>query len=82
VGFKVAEERVVARPGMPVLVNGAQVDTVRSGTITPTVGAAIGTTYLPLASTKAGTRFEIDIRGRRVPADVVRMPFVPARTKK
>jgi aminomethyltransferase len=82
VGFKVAEERVVARPGMPVLVNGAQVDTVRSGTMTPTVGAAIGTTYLPLASTKAGTRFEIDIRGRRVPADVVRMPFVPARTKK
>jgi aminomethyltransferase len=82
VGFRVAEERVVARPGMPVLVNGNQVDVVRSGTMTPTVNAAIGTTYLPAADAKAGTRFEIDIRGRRVPAQVVTMPFVQTRTKK
>lgn len=82
VGFRIGEERVVARPGMPVFVDGAQVDVVRSGTITPTVGAAIGTTFLPVEFTKTATRFEIDVRGRRVPAEVVKMPFIETRTKK
>ena len=82
IGFRIGEERVVARPGMPVFVNGAQVDVVRSGTVTPTVGAAIGTTFLPADFTKTGTRFEVDVRGRRVPAEVVKMPFVENRTKK
>jgi aminomethyltransferase len=82
VGFRVTEERAVARPGMPVWVNGMHVDAVRSGTVTPTVGAAIGTTYLPAERAKTGTTFEIDVRGRRVPAQVVKMPFVETRTKK
>jgi aminomethyltransferase len=58
------------------------VDIVRSGTVTPTVGSAIGTTYLPKDQAKAGTKFEIDVRGKRVPAEVVKLPFVPHRTKK
>lgn len=81
VGFKIPEERVIARPGMPVLLNGAQVDFVRSGTVTPSVGAAIGTAYLPAEQAKSGTRFEIDVRGRRVAADVVKLPFIETRTK-
>jgi len=81
VGFRIAEERVVARPGMPVFTDGTQVDVVRSGTITPSVGSAIGTTYLPIDFAKRGTKFDIDVRGRRVPAEVVKMPFVEKRTK-
>ena len=83
VGFKIGEPKAVGRHGYPVLLDGKQVDVVRSGTVTPTVNAAIGTTYLPLAAAKAaGTRFEVAIRDRRVPADVVKMPFVPHRTKR
>jgi aminomethyltransferase len=82
IGFRIGEERVVARPGMPVFVDGAQVDVVRSGTITPTIGTAIGTTFLPVDATKPGTRFEIEVRGKKVPAEVVKMPFVETRTKK
>ena len=82
VGFRVQEERAVARHGYPVFVHGSEVDIVRSGTVTPTVGAAIGTTYLPLAEARVGTRFEIGIRGKRVAAEVVTMPFVPHRTKR
>ena len=59
-----------------------QVDIVRSGTLTPTVNAAIGTTYLPKERAQPGTKIEIDIRGKRVGAEVVKMPFVPHRTKK
>ena len=82
VGFKVTEPKTVARPGFAAFLDGTEVDTVRSGTVTPTVNAAIGTTYLPKESAKPGVKIEIDIRGKRVPAEVVKMPFVPHRTKK
>ncbi|MGH7529390.1 MAG: glycine cleavage system aminomethyltransferase GcvT [Gemmatimonadales bacterium] len=82
VGFKVLEPKAVARQGFPVFLDGRQVDVVRSGTITPTVNAAIGTTYVPVDRAKAGTALEIDIRGKRVAAETVKLPFVPHRTKK
>src|SRR5881397_527956 len=65
VGFKVLEPRVVARPGHAVYLDGRRLDIVRSGTVTPTVNGAIGTTYLPAEQARAGTRFEIDVRGKR-----------------
>jgi aminomethyltransferase len=82
IGFQVAELKVVARHGHAVYVDGRVVDLVRSGTVTPTVNRAIGTTYLPVAHARPGVRFEIDVRGRRVPAEVVKLPFVPHRTKR
>jgi aminomethyltransferase len=82
VGFKMAEARTVARHGYGVYLDGTRVDVVRSGTVTPTVNAAIGMTYLPVEQGRAGTRFEIDVRGRRAVADVVPLPFVPRRTRR
>ena len=82
VGFKLTEPKVVARHGYPVYSNSAQVDVVRSGTVTPTVNAAIGMTYLPIEDAKAGTRFTIDVRGKRAAAEVVPLPFVPHRTRR
>jgi glycine cleavage system T protein (aminomethyltransferase) len=82
VGFRVTEPKVVARHGFPVSLDGKPVDIVRSGTVTPTANAAIGTTYLPTARAKAGTTFTIDVRGRPAPAEVVKLPFVPHRTKR
>src|SRR5881398_2235513 len=82
VGFKMAEPRTVARHGFGVYVDGTQVDVVRSGTVTPTANRAIGITYLPVASAKSGGRFDIDVRGKRAPADVVPLPFVPHRTRR
>ena len=82
VGFKVTEPRLVARHGFDVSLGGRKVDIVRSGTVTPTVNAAIGTTYLPTAQAKPGTKITIDVRGRPAPAEVVKLPFVPHRTKR
>jgi glycine cleavage system T protein (aminomethyltransferase) len=82
VGFKVTEPKAVARPGFPVFLDGRQVDVVRSGTVTPTVNAGVGTTYLPVEAAKPGTKIEIDVRGKRVAAEVVKLPFVPNRTKR
>jgi aminomethyltransferase len=54
---------------------GREVDVVRSGSMSPSLGQPIGTTFLPAAAAKPGTRFEIEIRGERVPAEVVKLPF-------
>src|SRR6266487_3680792 len=82
VGFKMAAPRTVARHGYGVYVDGAQVDVVRSGTVTPTANRGIGITYLPVESAHPGARFDIDVRGKRAPAEVARLPFVERRTKK
>jgi len=82
VGFRLSEPKQVGRHGYDVWLDGAKVDCVRSGTVTPTTNAAIGTTYLPKSQAQPGTRIEIDIRNHRAPADVVKLPFVPHRTKR
>ena len=74
VGFRMVGKGI-PRHGFPVLVNGAAVDTVRSGTMSPTLGYAIGTTYLPTALATPGSRFQVEIRGEALDAEVVRRPF-------
>jgi aminomethyltransferase len=51
------------------------VDIVRSGTLSPSLGVGIGTTYLPAAAATAGTKFEVQCRGERLAAEVVKLPF-------
>jgi aminomethyltransferase len=68
-------ERGIPRHGYPVWLGGREVDIVRSGGQGPSVGAAIGTTFLPAAQAAVGTRFEVDCRGQRVAAEVVKRPF-------
>jgi aminomethyltransferase len=74
VGFELLE-RGIARHGYEVYVAGNLAGIVTSGTQTPYLKKAIGMAYLPVAQTAPGTEFDIDIRGRRTRAAVVRMPF-------
>jgi aminomethyltransferase len=46
-----------------------------SGAFSPTLQAGIGMAYLPPALATPGTALAVDIRGRLVPAEVVRRPF-------
>ena len=75
VGFKCVEKGVIPRHGYDVYLGERKVDVVRSGGFSPTLKAAIGTTYVPTHSIAAGTKFHIDCRGRRVEAEVVKLPF-------
>jgi aminomethyltransferase len=63
------------RPHYPVAYEGEIVGEVASGTQSPSLSAGIGMAYLPLAATKVGTQIEIEIRGRKFPAEVVKKPF-------
>jgi aminomethyltransferase len=74
VGFEMTE-RGIARHGYPVWHNGQEVGVVTSGTQTPFLKKAIGMAYVPPALTAPGTEIEVDVRGRRVKAVTVPMPF-------
>jgi aminomethyltransferase len=74
VGFTMAE-RAFPRHGYPVYYEGAPSGVVCSGTVSPSLNIPIGTCYLPTAGAKEGTAFEIEIRGKRTPATVVKPPF-------
>jgi aminomethyltransferase len=74
VGFT-TPERSFPRHGYPVFANGKPSGEVRSGTMSPTLGIPIGTAYVPPESAAEGSPLEIEIRGKRVPAVVQKMPF-------
>jgi aminomethyltransferase len=74
VGFTTTE-RAFPRHGYPVVCDGRPSGVVCSGTLSPMLNIAIGTCYLPTAHAKPGSQFGVDIRGKIVPAEVVKTPF-------
>jgi aminomethyltransferase len=78
VGFEV-RGRGIAREGHPVLHDGREVGRVTSGTWSPTFEKALGMALVPAALAEPGTAVEIEVRGRRLPAEVVKLPFYQRR---
>jgi len=48
---------------------------ITSGTFSPTLGFSVAMARVP-REVKIGDTVEVDIRGKRMPAQVVKMPFV------
>ena len=74
VGFELVDAGI-ARPGHGVFVGETAVGVVTSGTRTPFLKKAIGMAYVPPGHATPGSELHIDVRGRRVSARVVAMPF-------
>lgn len=74
IGFEV-EGRGIAREGHSVLVDGGPVGGVTSGTFSPTFEKALGMAYVPADIAEPGRQVEIEVRGRRLPARLVALPF-------
>ena len=74
VGFTIAD-RSFPRHGYKVFVNDLAHGEVRSGTMSPSCNMAIGTAYVPTAHAKPGNTFEVEIRGNRLLATIVELPF-------
>lgn len=79
-GVRTDAPGAIPRHGTPVLHGGGPVATATSGGQSTTLGAGIALAYLPRALAVPDTSLEFEIRGRRVPARTVELPFVPART--
>ncbi|MBM4124089.1 MAG: glycine cleavage system aminomethyltransferase GcvT [Nitrospira sp.] len=69
-------QKAVPRHGFKILVDGGkEVGEVTSGNLSPILQKGIGLGYVPPALASVGSSFTIDIRGRAVPAVVVKPPF-------
>ena len=75
VGFTVDDGRSIARHGYPAYFDGKPSGDVKSGTMSPSLSIPIGTAYVPIAGTKEGSKLEVDVRGKRAAATVVKPPF-------
>ena len=77
-GISVADRSAIPRHGNAVRSGETGVATVTSGGTSPTLKHGIALAYLPESLAVPGTAVTLDIRGRPVPAEVVRLPFVRA----
>jgi aminomethyltransferase len=71
----IVTEGGVARHGHEVTSGGSVVGHVTSGTFGPTVGKNIALAYVPRGLAALGTRLAARIRGKDVPASVVKTPW-------
>ena len=67
--------RGIARHGYPVHAGERATGIVTSGTQSPSLGEAVAMAYVATADAVPGTMVEVEIRGQRVPAEVVALPF-------
>lgn len=69
------EGRSVARHGHSLHQGDQSVGVVTSGTFSPTLQRNIALGYVPRQLARAGTELEAEVRGRRIPVRVTRLPF-------
>ena len=69
------EGRVIGRQGATILHENDAVGVVTSGTFGPTVKKGIALGFVPRELAEEGTRFRVDVRGRRIDSRVVSLPF-------
>ncbi|MBI4820682.1 MAG: glycine cleavage system aminomethyltransferase GcvT [Deltaproteobacteria bacterium] len=74
VGFQMVDAGI-ARHGYDVYADEVKAGIVTSGTKGPSVDKAIGMAYVPTSHAEVGSAIEVDIRGRRAAAIVVKTPF-------
>jgi aminomethyltransferase len=76
----VALERVPVREHVELRdATGQRVGEVTSGLLGPTIDKPVAMAYVPTNLAAAGTRLDALVRGKPVPMEVTRMPFVPTR---
>lgn len=72
--------RAPAREGTEILdINGAKIGTITSGGFGPSVNGPIAMGYVVAAAAGTGTKVQLVVRGKPLPAEVVGLPFVPHR---
>lgn len=65
----------IARSGYSILKRGRPIGRVTSGTKSPTLGKSIALGFVPVEEAGVGNDVEVEIRGRRVGAQIVFLPF-------
>ena len=74
VGLKVTGRGIV-REHQAVYAGGEPIGVTTSGTHCPYLGYPVAMALLDIAYKEPGTAVEVDVRGRRVAAEIVKLPF-------
>jgi aminomethyltransferase len=75
-------DRLIPRAHYPVYAREERAGETTSGTFSPTLKVGIALAYLsPVGRFKAGDQVEVDVRGRRGAAEVLKPPFVASSPK-
>lgn len=70
------DERGIPRQGYDIVDNnGKTIGSVTSGTMSPSLGKGIGLGYVPVVFSEVGSKINIQIRKKAIPATVVKLPF-------
>lgn len=73
----------VMREGDTVLSeDGKPLGTLTSGGFAPSLQCAVGMAYVPGNDNAPGDKVTVEVRGRKLPAELVSMPFITTHTKK
>jgi aminomethyltransferase len=67
--------RGVPREGYPVMAEGREIGRITSGMFSPTFNKGLAMALISTEHARPGTALTIDIRGKAVPATVVKTPF-------
>ncbi len=67
--------RGIARAGYPVIYEGRQIGTVTTGSYAPTLEQNIGLALVEAEYAGVGQTFAVEIRGKHIPAEVIKKPF-------
>jgi aminomethyltransferase len=73
------EGRSIARHGYKVMLDGAEIGAVTSGTFAPTLKKSLAMALVSRSVPKDAGGFSIDVRGRSVPASLAGLPFYRSR---
>ncbi len=75
VAFRLTDKGPPPRPHYTVFQGAERAGEVTSGAPSPTLGYGIGLAYVKAASAAPGTLLELEVRGARVPVEVVKKPI-------
>ena len=70
------EGRAPARDGTVIMSNGKEVGVITSGGFGPSAGGPVALGFVPPDLAKAGQALELMVRGKALPAQVIKLPFV------
>lgn len=72
----ISDEKAFPRHGYDLSVNGKKVGHITSGTVSPVLDKAIALGYVDSEYAKEGNQINFLIRGKEIPAVIIKLPFV------
>ena len=73
-------DRGIPRPDMQVLLEGAEVGVVTSGTFSPSLKVGIALALVN-SEFKVGQQLSVDVRGRASSVEIVKLPFMTSHVR-